>query len=795
MKIALIAALALAVLTTPILAEGEREEVEKMLFEGYYLEHGSREFGKAKAVYELLAWEYEDDFPDLAARAYIGLFRLAIRRGDEKAEKFMAGVEAAIKFAAKTSNAEVVAALNKEFDAAKVMLSAVPGEDTIASRIGRFIETLDQGPDSNNGKHAVADLVLFGDRAVPAVAAKLRSDHPRGVAAAARVLVRIGTDTATAALTAGISDPKGIFPAQIVSELAKGDPQHASAVSAALGDRRPAVRSAAATSLLALFRKTGGRSSELWEALLRGVSAGPARERLLLLSLSPGYWTPEATIRLARVVKDDKDPQVAARLNDIVAIGLKYRSGLSEEDLATLPSLMGLASPPARTRVLATAIDAGGDVALSVVALALDDEDASVRQNARHAIHFQRVPWSDRFVVPLCASFTRSLMTEPTNKWSNSARDLQTLLPKLERNDENGMRLVALLKTALDEGAEDRRGIAAGYLYPVLADFSEKVKLAAYGVLTRDKDRAVWFKRLGPTAGKPVVDLAGKALASPDADLRSAAVVVLGRLGDDRVLITNLKPLVNDQEPKIRRAAVHALMPRVSVEFRRDLALKAIADTDLTIRLTGVKALIVTPITEWYEPLLEAVAKDPNGLAVAAVQAVAAQGDHVATRRFLAKVLLAAENASAQVRANAFFGARDALTDQMILDALRSDSQLMVRSACIIAVDRHLLAAWPVMLDIQSKFTFVATYLKRLRDYHVGMKEYLDVRDTEGEDLYAKADDLARSKEPQHRVAACYAYAALKGPRAMSKLLDLVRDEEGSVREAALAGLKKVSVE
>jgi len=781
---ALAAILALLIVTAPALAAPDRADLEKKLFEAYWLENGKRDLDAARDVYTEVS-KSAAEWPDLRIRATFGMARIAARSGLDIGARLVDMAETLITKFPEKYDEQVLAMLTRELEDTKKVVEKYATADEVDAQIARFVEILAQGPDSRNGKAAVADLLLFGDLAVPRVAEGLHAKHPRAVAGAARVLVRLDTDLAAKALGAALSDPKLLYRAQAVRELGSGTGRHRRLFEQALADPKREVRFAAAIALGLAVAKHQTLASEVVKAL--GRDDADLRIRLLSVKM---VWNTAEILRTADRLADDPDPGVRYRIARLISF-LDTAEEVTYENLARIPGLFRIRDVGARKNLLSYAVRKGGDVAKQAVLRALVDDDKDLRRYAVSYIRGRSVAWTEEYVPALLASAEKIVLSEHVGTWSHSAQQTFLLLDRGKKNEENGMRFVALLGRLAKNALEDRRALAMGYLYGQLGKYPASVRLAAWDVLTRDGDRAYWLATLAGGLEDGVEERARAALDSQDPRLRVAALKALGRFQSDKTVLPLLVALTRDPNVKVRGRALEAALPLMPPEERQKAIVRALGDEDRSVRLTAVQGLRYLAGEDWHVALIDAVRKDPAHLSYPAMKAVVEMGNADATRRIFAGILEVMEGQSGYTLAAVWEVAGDVLTDRTVLEGLRHPEDPVRHWAADIASKRHLLDAWPILLSLQNTDHYRKN-LEQIRSYHLGMKEYLDFRDSGGEDLYAKAEALSMSDRVEHRIAACHAYAVLSGSRALARLLDLVRDEDQFVRAAALEALKKL---
>jgi HEAT repeat protein len=285
-----------------------------------------------------------------------------------------------------------------------------------------------------------------------------------------------------------------------------------------------------------------------------------------------------------------------------------------------------------------------------------------------------------------------------------------------------------------------------------------------------------------------------EAILGTSPETRVASLIALSRFRTTVRTKSLLLKLTLDLDASVRHRALAALAPTLPPEEKRKIVLRAIADEEDSVRLAAMQHLAALTSEDLEGPLIEAIRKDKGNLAYFAMKSVVERGDDEVSRRVFRRIVAELTGAGDNRISSIYGVASRVLTDEMVIEAL-SHPHLQVRQqAARMAGGRHLLDAWPILLRAQRNDPRdpFRQALEQIRAYHIGMKEYLDLKDAGGLDLFMKAEELARSENVEHRIAACYAFAALKGPRALSRLLDLVRDEQVDVRSAALQALKKM---
>lgn len=110
------------------------------------------------------------------------------------------------------------------------------------------------------------------------------------------------------------------------------------------------------------------------------------------------------------------------------------------------------------------------------------------------------------------------------------------------------------------------------------------------------------LQRYGP---KPDAVLIGSAFASDDADLRAAAIYVVGQHGSDRAKAIAARGL-SDDSPFVRRRAAEALLRMGDPAFAETGALYSLlGDADRFVRWAGRVALEATPRSAWADRVLQ----------------------------------------------------------------------------------------------------------------------------------------------------------------------------------------------
>jgi HEAT repeat protein len=784
MKRTVLAILSLLVLAAPAAAGDNRKSVEAKLFDAYYKEQVKRDLPKARELYE---WVFKagDAWPDLRIRAKLGLARVAARTGgDAAAEQEAAKI--LVRKHEKEITVKVKVVLERDFEETRRLIAEYQKSDGADAQITDCINRLVQGPNTSSGQAAVKDLLLFGDRCVPQVAEALRADRPHIVSAAAQVLVRLDTDLAAEALLAAFTDEKTRYRTLLVRQLEGGTSKQAELFRKALVDSSREVRVAAAHALSYAMTNHDQRLREV----AVGSLGNPDAEVRRILVGSHRNWTAADLLRAAHRLMDDVDPEVRKEVVDLLGPSMPAAHDVPPDVQKLAVDLFRIDDAEVRNRLVRFAIDAGGEVARKVVVLGLADESEEVRSTT---IRFMsHVAWSPEFLPALVASIEKTVLSDREREWRSRFREAMRRLESAKKTVENGALLVDLAKTISEEAPEARRRLALPDVLAALRTHPVETKVESYRVLRRPEEQLLWFQIFESYTSRHLQPLVLEALGSKNDRVRAAAVEALVRIGDPELVAKRMAALMSDPAPGVRTVAIEATLPRLSGEELSREVLKALGDSNGTVKYHAIGAIARVPGISWEEPLLEAVRGDPERWGQLAVAAVAKRGEPELTRRILGRVLEAMRDCREKVRASAWAAAESALSDGAILDALENGPAPFKLWAADIAAKRHLLDAWPLLLELKGQGKAYEKALTEIRDYHLRLKEYLDLRDTKGEDLYAKADALGRSGDELQMIAACHAYAALGGPRAISRLLDLVRNPNANVRQAALEALKKL---
>ncbi len=120
---------------------------------------------------------------------------------------------------------------------------------------------------------------------------------------------------------------------------------------------------------------------------------------------------------------------------------------------------------------------------------------------------------------------------------------------------------------------------------------------------TPDRIQALHLlQRHGP---KPDAVLIGSAFSSDDADLRAAAIYVVGQHGSDRAKAIAARGL-SDDSPFVRRRAAEALLRMGDPSFAESGALYSLlGDADRFVRWAGRVALEATPRSAWADRIIQ----------------------------------------------------------------------------------------------------------------------------------------------------------------------------------------------
>ena len=798
----LVTVLAVLVLLTPALAD--RSHASKVFFDAYYLEKAKRDLEGARAAYnELLG--AKDLAPNLHVRAWIGLARIAARTGKGDAEAMLGHASEALKrFPGNPTDGfederdrVIYDSILKEIKEARTLLAGTKEPDEVMERIDMWISVLASSGEKEQRAEAIDSLTRFSKRAVPRLSETLRSPYPRAVSGAARALVGLGA-VGVSPLTVALEDADVLFPAQIAEELRMGHRIHAAAARAAVHHPEVAVRLAGAKALRVIALKERAPCLEVEEALLDALDDKEAEIRTIAISVPSDCWHSANLIRALGKTLGDRDPVVAKGALDTLRGNSGLKGDVPEALHSEILDLLRHDDPDVRREIVHLCGSGGGKLARDAVLRGLTDGDADVRESAAGYVYDGRVGIDEEVASAFGEGVERLIRDDPGDAWLENYSELIRLVGSRRRGDGDRTLLVGPLIEAVSSIHTPRRYPAfnEALWFAVQLDWRKADTaglLRSYGALASDSDRAQWLRSFSESLGREVVPLAKQALEAKSDELRVEAARILAEALDAEEQRPVLERLVKDSSAQIRAAAILALSrlgEGGAGEKVADAYRAALSDPSVAVRRAAILPALMALEGEALPLILVAVKEQPK-LAPIAVQAVAARMKQAEALLFLKKVLPLAGGVTSLPGAEAWAAAERVLTDEMVLEALRRDDMALLLRAADMAGKRNLLDAWPILLE-KPKIDQVRGALDRIRTYHLGLKEYQDLKEARGGDAASKAGEMAASPDAGHRRAAAYALGALGDASAIGLLLDLVRDEDAGVREAAMAALKKL---
>ncbi len=776
-------------------ADAARDKAEDAYFRGYYLEFGKRDLKAARKAYQVFIWDFEET-RDLWLRAHLGLVRIAARIGGGEPDENLAEVVRGLVDPTNGLTPEVKAALEAELRAARRILSRAADPDPVADRIRTWLPALALGPGDSRCIEAEDALVTFGTKAVSALMEALHSSDPIAVGGATRVLLKLRGSEPIRVLIEAIRDMDVDFPVQITLQLRDCQVRHLPIFTAAFEHPLPEVRQAAVTVASRWLNENSMDAPLLWDHILEATEDADPSVQLMAIAAIDGNAGTARRLKVAAAGAQSNDPQIRA-----TAILALFGWPLNEEEITEemYDSVLALLDcRVVRAEILATSLSlsVGGKLAKLAVLQMLRSGRPLATLRAAEAVQEDRVEVNEDVVRALVRSATIAYSGERDEPWKLT---YDAMLSALTAHPAEVRRaglstFLPLLSSVNGSPAGIRREYAMNRLLTLLMACTEKEETSdllveAYQTLTRDSDRATWLKAFGDRMGPIVRNIAIEVMDSENDDLRLQAVTVLakGTPVDRRARVLNR--FLKDPDPRIRYTVLDTLASLMSREKLAEAARAGILDEDELVRRSSVAPLVRALGTDALPLLLEGVEADPS-LTTLAVQAVK---DHLTaedTQGFVKLILEGVPEESDQAVILAAAGS--ALSDEMILDALRTKNPEMIRWIARFAGDRYLLEAWPLLLPFREREMQAASALVRIRAYHLGLKEYKSVRGSESGDVLIKATEMATSEDPAHRRAAAYALGALKNPAGISLLLDLVKDEDELVQKAAMAALERL---
>jgi hypothetical protein len=454
-----------------------------------------------------------------------------------------------------------------------------------------------------------------------------------------------------------------------------------------------------------------------------------------------------------------------------------------------------------RAEVLATSLSlaVGGKLAQRATLKMLGSERPLALLRAAEAVQEDRVAVNESVVRSLARAATIAFTSDRDQPWKMIYDAMFSALAAHPTEVRRaGLTTFMPLLTAVNESPTGmRREYAMNRLLTLLMACTEKgetsdLLVEAYRTLTRESDQATWLKTFSDRMGAVSINIAMDVCGAEDDDLRLQAVLLLVRGLPVSRRAVQLRVYLEDPDPRIRYTVLDALAGLMPPEELAAAARAGILDESELVRRASVAPLVKALGTKSLEWLLLGIEKNPD-LTTLAVKAVK---DHLSAEETRDFVRLILEGVSGEGdRAVILAAAGSALSDEMILDALRTQNPMVIGWIAPLAGERYLLEAWPLLLPFRERLMGVSVALERIRNYHLGLKEYESVRGSKADNALEKARSMAASEDPTHRRAAAYALGALKDPAGISLLLDLVKDEDEEVRKAAMTALERLGNE
>lgn len=801
----ILALLLVLFLPLPLFAEDEAEaareaaraSAEEAYFRAYYFEFGKRNLKAARKAYQEFIWDFED-VRDLYVRAHLGMIRIAARTGDGETEELLAEVKRALADPDGAFEGPVLQALQAELMEARAILSRSAGPDPVEARIKAWLPALALGPGSSRCLEAEDALVGYGSKAIPALIEVLRSSDPLAVGGATRVLLKLRGTEPVRVLTEALRDMDVGFPLQITMQLRDAEVGQHPIFIAAFEHPEPEVREAAVVTASQWINENNMDAPMLWDLILEATGDYSGTVQLAAIAAIDGNAGTARRLAVAAAGSQSTNPQIRS-LAIRALFGWPLEAEEVTEDLYE-PVLTLLHCGVVRAEILATslALEVGGKLANSAILQLLDSGRPLAMLRAAEAIQDFRVDVGEDIIRALVLAATNAFAGDRDEPWKmtyDAMFDALAAHPKEVRRV--GLASFMPLLSAVNASPTGmRREYAMNQLLTLLMTCTEKKEpsqllLDAWYKLSRDADRATWLKAFGDRMGPRVYTIASDLRQIEDDDLRLQAVSLLARIlppGNRSQLYASLQ----DSDPRIRYTVLNAVAGELDREDLAEAARAGIRDEDELVRRASVAPLVKALGKDSLIWLLDGVKADPDltNLAVKAVK------DHLSaedTREFVRLVLADVEEIENQAIILAVAGS--ALSDEMIVKALKTEDPAMIHWIAPIAGERYLLEAWPLLLPFKDQDMGAAAALERIRSYHLGLREYESLKSVGAGETLAKAREMAASDDPTHRRAAALALGALRDPAGISILLDLVKDENDAVRQAALTSLSRLAGE
>jgi HEAT repeat protein len=777
-------------------ADEKREKAEEAFFRGYYLEFGKRDLIAAQKTYQEFIWDFESA-PDLWLRAHLGMARIATRTGEGDAARLIAIAEAGAANPDLMMGEDVRSALRQEIRDARDLLSRAAEPDPVAARIQTWLPALSLGPGNSRCLEAEEALAAFGTKVAPALMVTMRSSDPIAVGGAARILLRIGGSEPVRALIGALEDMDVAFPVQITIQLRDAEVRHLPVFAAAFDHPLPEVREAAVKVSTRWLAENGMDAPEIWDRIVEATEDSHETVRLAALNSIDGsagtarrIQVAAAVIRNWRQLPAAQDPAIRVLFGWPLDAD-EITEDLHEDVLDLLDCGIG------RVELLAgtLALRAGGDLPAKAIVTMLEGRNPPNVNRAALAVA-KGLAGNRPIIEALTRAAERVFLTAGDEDWKITFDNLVfALTARAELIRSEGLAtLIPLLTTVSKAPGGQRREYALNRLLGLLrtgardGEYTDQL-LAVYQSLTSEADRVAWLEAFGDRLDDTRMQVAWTAAKSRDPALRLQGIEILVRKLAPNQLIEALTPILEDEDGRVRCAAIKALSPVLPAERLGPVAARALQDRDIMVRHVSVAPLVRSLGEAALPALLEAAAKDPSIL-TPAVEAVSGYLDLETVREFTLAAIAQTKNTA--LKAELLAAGGNAITDEMILRALETGNPQMIRRLAPVAAKRLLLEAWPILLAQKRRYPEAENALWQIRDYYVSLKEYRDIRETRENEGFRKAALLAESEDPVMRVAAAYALGALGKPQGVSLLLDLVGDEDQEVREAALSALRRL---
>lgn len=748
--------------------EQEGTAAERAYFKAYYQEKALRDFQAAHDAYdEVIRLASAGKERDVHFRAVLGRARclLPLGRNEEAIVLFKWVLDR------DPENEEARAALAREQD------TTGKEEDFLSQRIQGLVVKLG-GAERNQ---AMKDLLLVGNRAVPQLAAALRSRGVGVVEGAARALATIGSQESLVAFAGGFADEGVVFPRALVAALLNVD-----------GENRRGL-----------------------EVFLAAMEHSDSEQRVRVLDLLAQKLS-------ANMLRDAGSPGVMAR---ILELGLKDPA--PETKVAVLRACQR--NPAAFRAAGSSPLDDEAWIEL------ITSPEPNVSWNAAAAVSNLKSSIEHKWSPELCRAFVDALLDISAGRRSPEQAGYysNTIIQPQQRHfrTEDLLDLFAAVAES-DKFPENDRKILLDRIknFLIYAIRGHQVALTdlrreGWSRIQSPVGRELWLERFSQEnfiSREIALEAAGS--ASPavrriayqhlrrnqwrlEVEVIEGALTHLEEdlLGDDWQTRAELLSLM--QSTPIR-SGVGALRELLSKNIYRSQPLtalvRAIGDEalpevraslagndwqtarDLLVQLLGVKA--VPELIDLAKRL-----KDGASPVVSQYRKLCIPSE--VAREYVEKLPL-------ELRNNLLvYVAAPALTPEarveLVLYALKSGDRFMIRAGAEVAGNLHMEEAWPYLIPLlddidESLRASAKTALTAIRTYRELKASFANSGPGGDAKVLEDAIKLTKDENPLKRRGGALALGALGNKAGIPVLLGLLDDADPKVREAALAALERL---